>query len=188
MGTSSSRRSPNKPYWRPVRVTVGDLDQSPERQSREIWRAATADETERLHASVSHAVLASACEIADAESNPSNAVSYFNRALAEQFESGPAFDLARRALARAVAEGGGSPKFAQEVFAELASYYASRDLPSVVATEGKVRTTSAAIELKEALRRIARAAVTETGDPRPEPDGWRQYVTEVLAHLTGVAD
>lgn len=185
MGTSSNQSSPNTLGWRPALASLGHLDLSVERQSMELWRAALTDRDGRLIEELSNPLLASACEIANQNISPARAVQSFDNTLNQQYAAGLTLDMAKRALARSSAAESGSVGFAEELFAEATSYYASRDLPSFVGTPGRVQTTSESIALKENLSNIAREAARTAAPIPTDPEGWRSYISDVLASLRG---
>ncbi|MDQ2668798.1 MAG: hypothetical protein M3Z05_22785 [Gemmatimonadota bacterium] len=186
MGTSTSHPSPNTPSWRIARQVLG-RDAAPlARQSEEIWKAAAADRGGRLGSELASPILAAAGAVAAQATSPLDAVRAFNRIAAEQRESGLALEIGRRALMRAVVSGGGASAFGAELFAEAASYYASRDLSSYVGAAGRVATSSESIALKDGLRAIAREAAGEVR-VRTDSDGWSAFVRGTLQILTRAA-
>ena len=182
MGTSSNQRSPDTPPWRLGRAVVGSLAWNPDRQSAEIWRAAMGDREGRLVEELSTPLAARACELAARNTAPRDALNAFDRSSAEAGVTGLVVEMARRAVVRACAAGSWPQGFGAELFAEAASYYAARDLPSVVTRPGHVETTTQSIALKDRLRAIAREASGQV-PVRADPEGWRDYVRGVLAVL-----
>ena len=185
MGTSNNQSSPNTPHWQPAQAVLGDPNWPVERQSEELWRSALMDRDGRLTEELADPLLASACEIAEERLLPARAVQSFDNTLSEQYAAGLTFDMAKRALARASATGSGSVGFAEELFAEATSYYASRDLPSFVGAAGRIQTTTDSIALKENLRNIARETARTVAPIATNPQGWRNYISEVIASLRG---
>ncbi len=183
MGTSTSHPSPDTPSWRIARQVLGREAAPLARQSEEIWKAAAADRGGRLGEELGSPVLAAAGSVASETSSAPDALRAFNRIAAEQRAAGLALEIGRRALVRAVTAGGGAAAFGAELFAEAASYYASRDLSSFVGAAGRVSTSSQSIALKEGLRAIARGAARETPVPT-DASGWSTYVRRTLALLT----
>ena len=183
MGTSSNHPSPNIPTWRPAKAILGRTDWAAERQSREIWQAALADREGRLRTDLGDPLLAGASRIAEAGLEPVSAVSSFHDSLNETQAAGLTLEMGKRALARAAAAKSGAEGFAAELFAEAASYYVSRDLPSFVGESGRVATTTDSIQFKEQIRNLAREAARSAGDVRTDPDGWQNYVSDVIARL-----
>jgi len=183
MGTSSNHPSPNIPIWRPAKAILGRSDWTAERQSNELWRAALADREGRLRADLSDPLLASASRLAEAGLDPSSAVRSFRESLNEAQAAGLTLDMGARALARAAAAKTGAQGFASELFAEAASYYVSRDLPSYIGETGRVGTTSDAIRFKDEIRNIARETARAGGTVRTDPEGWREYVSAVIGAL-----
>ena len=185
MGTSSNQPSPNTPGWRPAQASLGHLDLAVERQSMELWRAALTDRDGRLVEELADPLLASACEIAEQRISPDSAVQSFDNTLNQQYAAGLTLDMAKRALARSSAAESGAVGFAEELFAEATSYYASCDLPSFLGAPGRIQTTTDSIALKENLRNIAREAARTAAPISTAPEGWRSYISEVLASLRG---
>jgi hypothetical protein len=181
MGTSTSQPSPKTPSWRIARQLLG-RDAAPlARQSEEIWKAAAADRGGLLGHELASSVLAAAGSVAAEATSPIDAVRALNRIAAEQRATGLALEFGRRALMRAVTGGGGAAAFGAELFAEVASYYASRDLSSYVGAAGRVATSSESIALKDGLRAIARGAAGEV-PVRTDSDGWSAFVRGTM-HL-----
>jgi hypothetical protein len=116
---------------------------------------------------------------------PALAMREFDQAATETYSANLALDMAKRALARASADSSGAVGFASELFAEAASYFASRDLPSYVGGPGRISTTSAVIGFKDELREIARRTARLSGNVRTDSDGWRAYVNDILSSLQG---
>jgi hypothetical protein len=185
MGTSRNDPSPNTPPWRMARAALGREQIGPERQVEALWRAAAADRGERLESAFAEPVLASACAIVEGASSVIDALNGFDSLVAERGAAGLAVDMGRRALARATAKGGTAAEFAGELFAEAASYYAARDLPSFIGAPGRVQSAAESLQLKSELRRVTKEVVSQIGKPSTDPEGWRQYVGGVLNALTG---
>lgn len=142
-----------------------------------------ADRGDFLLRDLSHPNLAEACGLVNETVQVQGATAVFDRATHYTADAGLAVEMGRRALVRAIVNGGNAKVFAAELFAETVSYYASRDLPSFVAAPGRISNVTAAIQLKENFRNIARNAAFETGDPPSDPKGWRRYVASVLSIL-----
>lgn len=88
-------------------------------------------------------------------------------------------------MVKSLAARGSTIDFVGEVFSEAISYYASRDLPSFVAAEGRISSSSGAIKLKEQFRRIAKASVRSLGQPKYSEKQWKPYISQVLDTLKG---
>ena len=182
MGTSRNDRSPNTPGWLAIRAVIGG-DWPIERQSLELWRTAATDQEQVLVEELSHPVVAIASQLSQG-AGVHEALDSYDDALDEHGPQSILADLARRSLAKAVAANTGPTGFATELFADVASYYTSRELPSYIGSRPGLRTTSAAIELKQRIRAIAREAASAVGDVRTDSAGWREYVVRVLNRLT----
>lgn len=185
MGTSSNQASPNTPGWDLVRALLGREGVPPNRQATEIWRAAIGERGDLFIGDLSSPLIAGACRLASEANSPQTAVDEFESLVLRSREASLALDLCKRALARTVAAGTGSEGFGAELFAEVTSYYASRDLPSFTAVPGRVRTVAEAIRLKRDLRTFAADVAKSTGPVRSDPEGWRDYTTRVVNTLQG---
>ena len=184
MGTSSNHRSRDIPSWTPARAVLGRLEVPVDVQSREIWRSALADQTALIQERLASDVVSFACSIAQSEKNPIAASSQLDERLHEAKSASLIDSIAKRALVRAVALGGGADRFGAELFAETVSYLASRDLPSYMGAEGRIKNAEGVIGLKNALQEQARSAaasVTLFG-----AQSWGTYVNEVLRSLSAV--
>jgi hypothetical protein len=185
MGTSKDERSPHTPPWRPALAVLGKPDVSPERQLIEIWRSAYGDRGQRLIDDFSSPAIAEACRLV-AERVPLNeALNRFDESNARENRGGLAIELGRRALARCAAISARPSDFVQQLFAEATSYYASRDLPSFVAQEGRVRNNSEVIALKQALQTGAKRTVERFGEPPLDQASWSALVKRTVNALTG---
>ena len=183
MGTSRNDPSPGIPPWKMARTLLGRPDASPERQVGQIWRAASADLRESLQSLLSSESVAAASEIAASTVDPTEARSVFGEKLASAGDPSLFVDLAQRAMLRACARGTGRAGFAEEFFSEATSYYASRDLPSVMGTPGRIGNAAAGIDLKRQLKTTAATLVHGAGSPPDDPGSWGSYVERVLERL-----
>jgi hypothetical protein len=147
-----------------------------------------AERGDRIFADLSQPLVRQALRIAQTEREPSQAMGAFDEAARKTGEASVYLDLCRRALGRAVAGGGGSTGLAAEFFSELTSYYASRDLPSVVGATNRVQSTGDAVALKSQLRSAAKAEVERLGPIAVDAKSWREAVSSLLQRLaTGQA-
>jgi hypothetical protein len=187
MGTSSNQPSPARdPSWIAARKVLGNPQFSPERQSQEIWRAATSDAGAQLRSNLGASIFATGAAIAANSRSVSEALNTFNQKLAAAKVSTIYTEIGARALARAVKRGAGTPGFAAELFAETVSYYVSRDLPSFVGSARRTESVSAAISLKQSLAEKARAVAFEHAKDAPSSAiAWRRFVEGTLAVLRG---
>lgn len=185
MGTSRNDRSPDTPPWRLTLASLGAGAVPADRQASEIWRAAVADRADKLFKDFGAPVLAEASQLVGKRLSTPQTIQAFDDVTRQSRATGLAVEMARRALARASASEVGATGFAAELFAEATSYYASRDLPSVVGLPGRVETASAVIALKEQLRSAARNAVQRCRQPAPGPQAWRRFVETVIKELQG---
>jgi len=183
MGTSRSDRSPETPNWRPVLASIGNPLVSAERQNLEIWRAAYAEKGTSLERDLGSSLLASACSYISQGLALPSALARFDETARETGESSFVLDLARRAFARSSSRKESVSSFVGETFAELVSYYASRDLSSFIGAENRLSDVTESVELKEQLRSITKQQVSAVGEPATDPEGWRQYVRRVLTSL-----
>jgi hypothetical protein len=182
MGTSSNQPSPKTPNWRLANAVLGVPSAGPERQRQEIWRAAMSDQGDALVDALGDPLLANACALSKLSISPSKAIERFEQSLLDSQNAGLILDLGKRALIRTVVAKKGAVGFASELFAETASYYASRDLPSFVGAKGRISTTSDAIELKNQIRGHTRK-IAMMFPVKSDPRGWKNYVSKVLDAL-----
>lgn len=187
MGTSRNDPSPDIPVWHPTMSLLGRRNIPANRQTQEIWRSISADDSgERFASSLSSPMLAEACRIVDQQSSIQDGIRRFDESIAAQYETGLTLDMGRRALARTLANGGHSQEFVAELFTEAVSYYASRDLPSVVGCSGRIGTATELVQLKQAIRQTTRDTVLKAGVPIYDHDGWGKYILGVVELLKGV--
>lgn len=185
MGTSNSIPSPRVPRWSAVAAAIGNAAISPERQSGEIWSAARQEWGNELIASIATIGRALA-GIAEVASNPGTALEELDDWASENRLVGLVADLAPSALARSVATGAREKQVVPELFAEIADYYASRDLPGVVGATQKVPTSAATLELKDRLKDIARRAALTEGSLPPTADRWSDFIARIVARLATI--
>ncbi len=187
MGTSSNQRSRNIPTWLPARAVLGLNGVAPDYQSRELWRAALGDQEALIRERLSSDVMRFACELASQEQPPTQSIARLEDFLLESPNPNLFDSIAKRALARAASKGGGRETFGAEVFAETASYLASRDIPSYVGAPGRIQSVSEAVSLKAQLQERARTAAANTPLKDTSLQRWRTYVANVLTDLTSKA-
>ena len=183
MGTSVNQRSPARPTWKLPQAVIGRVSVHPLEQSSEIWRAASMDPDTDIARRLSDPIIANACALAAEASSPADAIRRYDSVLNETRAAGMIFDLARRALARSVAEGSSSVGFSQEIFAETVGYYASRDLPSYVGKRGRISNASEIIALKKELQQHARDMASSQKLTRITEKTWSTYVFDVVRTL-----
>jgi hypothetical protein len=191
MGTSTNQGSPEAGGWLLQRALVGRIDVSAEQQTRELWQAVLGDRGERLAAELGAPIMAAAALVASNAQTPLDAIGRFNAAVKEQRAVGLSVEMGKRALLRAVATAGGARSFSAELFAEVASYYVSRDLPSYIGANKRISTASDAVRLKEGIRAITRGAaraVDEARGPGLTPARWRAHVDQVVRRLRGIRE
>lgn len=180
---SVSQASPKNPIWKKMLSVLGDPLVSPRDQSREIWRAAACDPDAALLDKLSNPLIFEACRLATGEGYLSEVLSTYEGLIISSQASGLFLDIAKRALAHAILCKGGSGRFTQELFSEVISYYASRDLSGVVGNQDRVPTVFDIIRLKEAFRDLARGTVGDCGTPPTQSADWKKYVRRVLLAL-----
>ncbi len=90
--------------------------------------------------------------------------------------------MSKRAFVRAVALKSGSSGFATELFNEVVSYYASRDLPSLIGTKNHILKPIDSIKLKRALRERTKLFASST-IVKADRTGWRKYIDEVITKI-----
>lgn len=186
MGTSISQRSPRTIKWKPTDATLGSHAVPVERQSTELWRAALSDREGKLANELSSALVTRAMSLAESTSSPIDAQERFDEALQRSRDTSLVSALARRALVRAVATQSGASGFAQELLAETVDYFAARDLPSLAGSVGRLVTSTASIELKRELRKLAKQKVQDViGVVRPDDSSWPTQLRTLLSRLTG---
>jgi len=183
VGTSSNHASPRTPSWAIARSLLGLEAGLPESQSRELWRAAMGDVEASPARLLAVDCVAKAYELAGSSRSAPEAFDQYDDYLISNRAGGLVADLARRALGRAVAQGEGKRTFAAEIFAETVSYYAARDLPSVIGGPGRVPIVSDSISLKESFRSIARQAALSRWESSLELAQWPGFVTSVCNAL-----
>ena len=183
MGTSRNDPSPSTPPWKMARTILGQQSQEPDRQARQLWMAALRDTENPLFRELASPGVAAGCRIAEERLAPAEAIKAFTRAVTDSREAGLAVDLAKRALVRTASQGGDAGAYGREVFAEAVSYYAARDLPSVIGAAGKISTASEAVALKEALRADAKAVLASVAKPTATVDSWTRFVEASIAAL-----
>lgn len=184
MGTSSSRRVPRSDRWQPARDLLGNTRWPVDTQSMELWRAISADVSERVSGQLRSSIVATAAELASTETSPANALVRLSKEIVRQRQAGLVSEMAKRALTRAVAANAGPSGFAAELMAEVVSHYASRELPSLIASQGRVSDTGEVIALKNHLRNLARSATAGINLTERRRRDWSGVVNELLATLT----
>lgn len=182
MGTSVNSRSPSTPNWRLSRAILGRSDVDHQRQAQELWRAGLADREGKLESDLADPIIANICRVASEVAHPKEAYNAHEELLAKEGRTSLVLDMSKRALIRAVASKTGTQGFASELFSEVVSYMASRDLPSYVGVKGRISTPSASIALKNDLRKYASKAAMAV-PVETSSSGWSEYVSKVTKIL-----
>ena len=182
MGTSVNSRSPDTHNWSLSRAILGQREIDYARQVQEMWKAALADRGGRLVAELSNPIIAGFCRAAAKLTNPVEASAIHDRTTSRERNASLVLDISKRALVRSVANRTGARGFAAELFSEVTSYYASRDLPSYIGAEGRIGSPRDSIELKSKLRQAAKG-VANSISLTTTSKGWHKYVNEVSKSL-----
>lgn len=183
MGHSVNSRSPDTPNWSFPRAVLGKRDIDYARQVQEMWKAALSDRGGQLVAELSNPVIAGFCRAAAKFTNPVEASAIHDRTTSRERKASLVLDISKRALVRSVANRTGTRGFAAELFSEVTSYYASRDLPSFIGAEGRIGSPRDSIELKSKLRQTVKG-VADSTPLTTTSKGWHKYVNEVIRSLT----
>src|SRR4051794_2010723 len=113
MGTSTNQPSPRRdPSWIAARKALGNSAFPLQRQSQEIWRAATSDPNVSLQSQISDRLFAEAAGLAASTKSGEAASASFESLLNRASVSTVFTELAKRALVRAAQSTEGSPRFA----------------------------------------------------------------------------
>jgi hypothetical protein len=182
MGTSVNSRSPSTPNWRIPKAILGRSDVDHQRQAQELWKAGLEDRDGKLISDLADPVIANICREASRVAHPKEAYNVHEKLLAKEGKASLVLDMSKRALIRAVATKTGPQGFASELFSEVVSYLASRDLPSYIGVEGRISTPNESIALKNNLRKLAFKAAMAV-PVETSSSGWRKYVSEVTKIL-----
>lgn len=176
-----------------MRATLGNKQVPLDRQAVEIWKSAAADKDAMLAAHMSGPAIHNAANIAAASTDPHQATRLYENALNDHQAYGLVCDIAKRALLRATSAKTGAEGFAQELFAEAANYYISRDLPSFVAASGRASTTTEALAVKDGIRSLTRRVIAPLTDRISENvhangaldvNTWRNFVADAFKALS----
>jgi hypothetical protein len=194
MGTSSNQSSPRRdPSWIAARIALANSAFPVDRQSKELWRAAAADVDADLQRRIGDSVFAQAATLAQSHLSSEGAVTAFQNVLDKASAASVFTEIGKRALARASQSTQGSIGFAGELFAETASYYVSRDLPSVVGLNARPTSVKAALSIKQLVCNQARTAAASiaassgifSNSKSISTREWRAYVSAVITALKG---
>lgn len=189
MGTSSNQRSPDTPNWRLARALIGNDSAPVERQSGELWRAATSDHDAGLLEFLCSPRTFAAATLTQVAATPRDAANSFFE-IVKGSGNAPFLDAAAsRALLRTVAKKGDARQFAGELLSEAVAYYASRELPSYLGRAGRVKSASGSIELKAKLGEIAcNACAAVEGRPARDAESWASFMRSAIKRLIARRD
>jgi len=182
MGTSVNKASPLTPSWSIPRAILGRSDIDINRQSQELWKAALSDRDGVLLNELAQPTIGQICMVANKKINPIDAVKEFDNIISRTGRASLVFDIAKRALVRSISNSTGSVGFASELFSEVVSYYASRDLPSFIGKHGRISSPIESIKLKRMLRENVKSYATSI-KPRTDRKGWKDYVKKVTDRM-----
>ncbi len=175
-------RSPVTSNWRIPRAILGRSDVDHQRQAQELWKAGLADRDGKLASDLADPIISSICRVATRVSHPKEAYAAHEKLIAKEGKASLVLDMSKRALVRSVATKTGPQGFASELFSEVVSYLAARDLPSYIGIEGRISTPSESIVLKNELRKYARKAAMVV-PVETSTSGWSKYVAKVTKIL-----
>jgi hypothetical protein len=162
---------------------LGDPSIPPKNQLLELWRFIVGEGNSFAVDNLSRAEIFTACRLASQKLPVAQALSLLQQSIESSSSSSYYFDIAKHSLARASLSNGGSPLFSQELFAGVASFHASRELPGLIGLSGKIQNVTESIRLKDEFRSITTCVVASCGDPPMDPNEWAIYVQKVLKAL-----
>jgi hypothetical protein len=186
MGTSISQASPDTLNWRAVQATY----RTPlpiDRVAREIWRAAMND----AEADWGRELVTPAVEICFAlsgrELDSASAVETAGRAIARDLSASFSGELAKLALANAMAAPGGRDRFVRGMFEQVTEYLVSRDLAGFIGSRYRNATVGEANAFLDEVRgNVGERVQAIAADLRPDvAESWPGTVRAVVAGLSG---
>lgn len=185
MGTSVNQASPKTVAWRAVMTAYGTPSVPPKRVLSLLARAASVDPEANVFKLLASPVVARCLELALEHDDPKAATVAVNREVVRLRAAGLETVLARRAVVQSYQAPGRAMQYARALFSGACEYLASRDLPGLVGSTGRLRTVNDLRLLKAELAREAERAVDRAGPPptTPTPQSWREYTEAVLREL-----
>lgn len=186
MGTSTSQPSPNRPAWNSVKRVLASDAVPEQRVVNELWTVAFRDSEVSVLEQLSSPIVYQLAEIASKAQSAHEASRLANRAIVASKANSIVVELAKRALIGSIGvHDGRTQAFASSVFAEIAGYYASRDLSGLVGLSARLKDVSHAISFKATLRTITRSVVAQNMQGVDSHEAWRGFVKSVSTALTG---
>ncbi len=185
MGTSVSHPSPKTRNWEAAQATYKSDSFPVERVLREIWRAATNQESGNLSEQLSAPIVNRLREIVGKSGTSIEIASAINREIALSRQNSLGVEIARRAALQCLNAQNKSQTFIERLFAEASNYLVSRDLSGFVGSEFRNKNVADSISFKQAITLAAVQSVksVETSSGFNE-NNWREYTGRVIKQLT----
>jgi hypothetical protein len=185
MGTSVSHPSPKTRNWEAAQATYKSDDFPVERVLREIWRAATNQESGNLAEQLSAPIINRLREITEKGGTTLEVASAINREIALSRQNSLGVEIARRAALQSINAQNRSQAFNERLFAEASNYLVSRDLSGFVGSEFRNKNVTDSIQFKQAVTNAAIQTVkaVETSSTVSESN-WGEYTSAVIKQIT----
>ncbi len=185
MGTSVSQPSPKTRNWEAAQATYKSDNFPVDRVLREIWRAATNQESGNLSEQLSTPIVNRLREIVGQSGTSIEIASAINREIALSRQNSLGVEIARRAALQSLNAQNKSQTFNERLFAEASNYLLSRDLSGFVGSEFRNKNVGDSINFKQTVTNAAVQSVkaVETSSSVSESQ-WREYTGAVIKQLT----
>jgi hypothetical protein len=185
MGTSTSQPSPATNAWRAVKAAYANPSISAERLSQLIWRAAMTQGDGDLGVQLQGLDVHDCLRATLTADSPSKAYAECSRILANSDAPSLANEFALQAAVVSFREESRAAGFALHLFSKATEYLASRDLPSLLQTEGRLTNAREVAALKSEIDATVRAHVESVKLPSKPTDKrqWRAFTEQVLSRL-----
>jgi len=185
MGTSISHRSPNTLPWRTVWSGYTNGSFSSDKISNEVWRAITNSSDYKIGEVLKSDFIYSMSRIASKTNNLSEAIGLATKYIITNKCNSILAEIAKRALIKSFIRGGKGETFKEQVFAETANYYISRDLSGFLNKSYRNKTIKDMIAFKNELIQITQRKAKNEDSTINTHDDWDNYVSRLIFSLRG---
>lgn len=185
MGTSVSHPSPKTLNWEAAQATYKSDNFPVERVLREIWRAATNQESGNLSEQLSAPIVNRLRDIVGQTGTKIEIASAINKEISLSRQNSLGVEIARRAAIQCLNSQNRTQSFNERLFAEASNYLVSRDLSGFVGSQFRNKNVGDSISFKQAITNAAVQTVkaVDTSSSGNE-NQWRIYTNAVIKQLT----
>lgn len=184
MGTSTSQPSPNNSNWKPAFACYREESIPAERVVNEIWRAVE-NQSDNVKTTLKSDAIYSCFNFVLNSENHFQALNNFNNYLIENKTNSIISEFAKRSIPIAFTSKQPANNWKKHFFAELTSYFVSRDVSGFVGKNYRNKTVGELIDFKKSISKNIVKKMEFDAKINSKQD-WGKFVDKAISKLKEV--